>query len=287
MSLASSASPPSPSPLNPLLPKDLPDACQTSTPTPGCPSAVNGFKKVSRSQIETSQSTLPLPPNLPTASPPVVPPTAQYRLSVPNPRTRPLIRRIRRLRQLLLAHAFHPRPMRTTHMDTDQRALCHHDSTWQPSPTTLLYRLLPTTPETCWRRPFPYPIKPQRACRWPGSIIVRLSPTTAFRHSDDETRQGKQSEDRQSAGTSTNLDSPSTRAMMQHLLAAPDYFAARDPGREDNPPPYPLPVLLATHRHQLQPQARRPFRRIPRPDTHPRKAWFCSVNWTAAFPPPL
>ncbi|KAF6751004.1 hypothetical protein DFP72DRAFT_851253 [Ephemerocybe angulata] len=78
--------------------------------------------------------------------------------------------------------------------------------------------------------------------RWPGSIIVRLSPTTAFRHSDDETRQGKQSEDRQSAGTSTNLDSPSMRAMMQHLLAAPDYFAARDPGREDNPPPYPLPA---------------------------------------------
>ncbi|KAF6751217.1 hypothetical protein DFP72DRAFT_851148 [Ephemerocybe angulata] len=50
-------------------------------PIPGCPSAVNGFDQVSRSQIEASQSTVPFPPNLPTASPPaVIPPTA-FRLT--------------------------------------------------------------------------------------------------------------------------------------------------------------------------------------------------------------
>ncbi|RXW20478.1 hypothetical protein EST38_g5374 [Candolleomyces aberdarensis] len=35
--------------------------------------------------------------------------------------------------------------------------------------------------------------------------------------------------DRQSVGTSTLLDSPSTKAMMDRLLAAPDYFSANDP----------------------------------------------------------
>ncbi|KAF5332080.1 hypothetical protein D9611_008047 [Ephemerocybe angulata] len=219
-------------------------------PTPGGPSAVNAFKQVSRSQIEASQSTVPLPHNIHTTAPPVILPTA-FRLArssfgadsshltpdSTNTTTTPTSPRPRIPSKADENDAHGRRPVRPVPSRLNLAAISNHTSLSSPpnnagnvlAPPGIA-RHSPTSPS---HTPSNHD-EPANGQAPSSSASPRQRPSVSL---DDGTRKGKQSEgpgDRQSAGTSTNLDSPSTRAMMQRLLAAPDYFAARDPGQEDN-----------------------------------------------------